>query len=342
MIDNDLINIWNILELIGEEIYDEFDTQGAHGDPYEVPPIQTQEHEGDSKATNISYTPPTSQLPVNHRPSNPFSSHLTAQMPTLLKGLGLVRTRSAPPVPRGEGEKPAIGGEKVARFADDYKQERTPQGIQMPKPIRSSGRNPPSVILEQYSSISSSDSGVAAALGPTPIDIPMLGKNPAALVQTLGANIPPPAGTVLGYSPSLNPAHAVAASALQNGDPSGANAASPSPPPVPALEAILLDRKRRLAAVSGGTGTRPSSSGSTSTTASMSVSQSKEGVVPVLPGSPKSVHGVSAKGTRFKSSPLGGAERAGVVIAERIKASEVDNLKEVGGELDGHLHQKKF
>jgi metal transporter CNNM len=77
--------------------------------------------------------------------------------------------------------------------------------------------------------------------------------------------------------------------------------------------------------------------------ASVSVSQSKEGVVPALPGLPKTVHGASAKGTRFKSSPLGGGERAGVVVAEQIKAaSEVDNLKEVGGELDEHHQQKKF
>jgi len=216
----------------------------------------------------------------------------------------------------------------------------------MPKPMRGSGRHPPSVILEQHSTVSSSDSGVAAALAPAPVYDPMLGKNPAALVQTLGANIPPPAGTVLGSSPpppvgfhTPNPAaHAVAASALHTGDPSGAHAASPSPSPVPALEAILLDRKRRLAAASGGAGSmagsvRPSSS--SSTVASMSASHSKEGVVPILPGSPKSVHGTSAKGTRFKSSPLGGAERAGVVVAEQIKAAS--DLKE-GGELDEH-HQ---
>jgi metal transporter CNNM len=336
----------DVLELIGEEIYDEFDTQGAHGDPYEVPPIHTQEYEGDSKATNTPYTPQTSHLPsFSHRPSNPFSGHLTAQMPTLLKGL--VRTRSAPPIPRGEGEEnPATRSEKVTRFADDYKQGIPPQGIQMPKPMRSSGRHPPSVILEQHSTISSSDSGVAAALAPAPIYVPILGKNPAALGQTLGANTPPPAGTALGSSPSPsigfhtpNPAaHAVGASALHHGgDPSGANAASPSSSPVPALEAILLDRKRRLAAASGGGsgstagGVRPSSS--SSTVASMSVSHSKEGVVPALPGSPKSVHGALAKGTRFKSSPLGGADRAGVVVAEQIKAAS--DLKE-GGELDEH------
>ena len=329
------------LELIGEEIYDEFDTQGAHGDPYEVPPIHTQEHDGDHlKATN---TPQTSQLSsVNHRPSNPFSGHLTAQMPTLLKGL--VRTRSAPPVPRGEGENTTIGSEKVTRFADDYKQEIAPQvaapGIQMPKPMRSSGRNPPSVILEQQSSISSTNSGVAATLVPAPIDAPTFGRAP---VQTLGVNISPPAGTALVTSGVTTPypTHGVAAPALHYGDPLGANTASPSP--IPALEAILLDRKRRLAASTGGTagGLRTSSS-STSTVASMGVSQSKEAMVSVLPGSSKNVHGVSAKGTRFKSSPLGGADRAGVIVAEQIKAaSEVDHWKEVGGEHDGG-EGKKF
>lgn len=345
-----IITLEDVLEeLIGEEIYDEFDTQGAHGDPYEVPPIQ--EHDGDlSKAMNPAYTPQTNALSsVNQRSSNYFPGHLTAQMPTLLKGL--VRTRSAPPVPRGEGENPAVGSEKVTRFADDYKQEIVPQaatGIQMPKPIRSSGRNPPSIILEQHSSISSSDSGVAAALTPPPINGPMLGRNPFAPVQALGSNILAPAGTVLVSSPSggsiaANPAHAVAASALHNGDPSSAYAVSPSPSPGPALEAILLDRKRRLAAASShtsgpGGNIRPSSS-SASSMASMSVSQSKEGLIQVPPGSPKNVHGASVKGTRFKSSPLGGAERTGVVVAEQIKAvSEVDKLKkEVGGDSEHRL-----
>ena len=80
-------------------------------------------------------------------------------------------------------------------------------------------------------------------------------------------------------------------------------------------------------------GVRPSSS--SPTVASTSVSHSKEGVVPIPPGSSKNVHGASAKGTRFKSSPLGGAERAGVVVAEQIKAAS--DLKE-GGELDEY-HQ---
>jgi metal transporter CNNM len=34
------------------------------------------------------------------------------------------------------------------------------------------------------------------------------------------------------------------------------------------------------------------------------------------------VHSSSGKGTRFKSSPLGGGERAGVVIAEQVKAAK--------------------
>jgi metal transporter CNNM len=73
----------------------------------------------------------------------------------------------------------------------------------------------------------------------------------------------------------------------------------------------------------------------------MSVSESKEGVVmvpPMLPGSPKSSighgHGVSAKGTRFKSSPLGGVERAGVVVAEQVKAV-VSALGKEGGAEEG-------
>ena len=61
----------------------------------------------------------------------------------------------------------------------------------------------------------------------------------------------------------------------------------------------MLDRKRMLAAATGGTGSTARgvrSSSSSSTVASMSVSHSKEGVVPILHGSPKNVHGASAKG----------------------------------------------
>jgi len=236
-----------------------------------------------------------------------------------------------------------MGGEKVTRFADDLNQGIAPQmstAIQMPKPIKSLGRPLPSAIIEQQSSVSSSDSGVSAALapaGPIEVALPMLagsGKSGIAPVQALDANIPP---ILSAASPSIGAAAnpAAPAAALYNRDhPSGASA---SPSPVPALEAILLDRKRRLVAASAssvagtGGGVSASPSPPPTTTTNMSASESKDGVVPVPTGSPKSghVHGASAKGTRFKSSPLGTVERLqGVVVAEQVKAAAAGLAKE--------------
>jgi len=345
-----IITLEDVLEeLIGEEIYDEFDMQGAHGDPYEVPPVHhPQDHDKDhSKGSKIPYASQSGRpASDNQQPSHHFHSHLTAQLPTLLKGL--VRTRSAPPIPRENAEEGdhhrVMEGEKVTHFADDLNQGGAPQmaaAIQMPKPIKSLGRPPPSAIIGQQSSISS-DSGVSAALapsGPIEVALPMLagsGKSGTAPVQTLDANIPP---ILLAASPSIGAAAnpAAPAAALHNRErPSGASA---SPSPAPALEAILLDRKRRLVAASvssvAGTGGGVSASPSPApTTTSVSVSESKDGVVPV-PTKSGHVHGASAKGTRFKSSPLGGVERQqGLVVAEQVKV-EAAGLSKEGGTEEG-------
>ena len=87
---------------------------------------------------------------------------------------------------------------------------------------------------------------------------------------------------------------------------SGSVAASRSVSPVPSLEAILLDRKRRLAAASG---------------------HSTPPIVPTPPPGPITesrppnprMATSSTKGTRFKSSPLGSFDRHGVIIAEKVK-----------------------
>lgn len=77
--------------------------------------------------------------------------------------------------------------------------------------------------------------------------------------------------------------------------------------PAPSLEAILLDRKRRL----GATTSLPSA------TVASSVGSSSSLALPTAAGpamsSGISVRTGSVKGTRFKSSPLGGGDRNGVV-----------------------------
>jgi metal transporter CNNM len=86
----------------------------------------------------------------------------------------------------------------------------------------------------------------------------------------------------------------------------GSGAASRSVSPAPSLEAILLDRKRRLAAASGHS-TPPI------------VPTLSPGPIPeIRPPNPRMAT-TGVKGTRFKSSPLGGFDKHGVIIAEKVK-----------------------
>jgi metal transporter CNNM len=107
----------------------------------------------------------------------------------------------------------------------------------------------------------------------------------------------------------------------------GANV-SRSVSPAPSLEAILLDRKRRLgAAASAPSGTLGTPATSTAAVNVPSVTVIGPGGVP--PGAARNVP-AAVKGTRFKSSPLGGGERIGVVVAEQVK----EKMGAGGGELD--------
>jgi hypothetical protein len=80
-----IITLEDVLEeLIGEEIYDEFDAQGAHGDPYQIPEPVLNE-----KVDNIE-----GGVPIKA----PKAQHPSLRQ---LKSLGFLRSRSAPPVRRG-------------------------------------------------------------------------------------------------------------------------------------------------------------------------------------------------------------------------------------------------
>ncbi|KAG7085890.1 hypothetical protein E1B28_003424 [Marasmius oreades] len=82
-----IITLEDVLEeLIGEEIYDEFDPQGAQGDPYEVPPA-AQPKQGVS-------SPPDAVAPTSSGSQRP------ALKPLSLKGFHFLRSKSAPPSPR--------------------------------------------------------------------------------------------------------------------------------------------------------------------------------------------------------------------------------------------------
>lgn len=233
-----IITLEDVLEeLIGEEIYDEFDAQGAHGDPYSVPPAHAMHSvklETSPTITTLDSATTSEAYPMamNFNPilSAPKPTHPgTVHMPTALKGfggLGFLRSRSAPPVPRDEDTP------RQVQFLDENEREIVEKEEIVVTPASTRPRS--SHATTEYAGRSSS----------------------GTLVNQTG-NISAP------------------------------------------LEALLLDRKRRLV----GTAAVP--------TASMG------GAPPGLTGAgPLAVDGVpairtgAAKGTRFKSSRLSDGARA--------------------------------
>lgn len=349
-------------ELIGEEIYDEFDTQGAHGDPYEVPPILVQDDDGAivaATATSVS-RPPSIKAGHGHA--------LNVHMPTALKGLGFFRPRSAPPIPppqtSSELEPKLTAGEaKSLRIEDNRKSldATSSPPIQMPKPVKSTGRGPPSIILEQHSSVSSSDSGVNASLA-FPAGVKLKDDTAKLTTDPKTKSTSSPTATSSETVPEGYDTPSSIPGLLVTNAPVVAQSRSASPGPA-TLEAILLDRKRRLAASQKEVQTQahPNSPGgspapSTSPTPAPQVipgtnvkdfAHALPGVGPVMgapvpappvgagvaataagppasgvaPPSLAASRAVSTKGTRFKSSPLGGGDRQSVVVAEKVGAA---------------------
>ncbi|KII90342.1 hypothetical protein PLICRDRAFT_38844 [Plicaturopsis crispa FD-325 SS-3] len=113
-----IITLEDVLEeLIGEEIYDEFDPQGAHAElaNYEppAPPPAMIKHK--SSAPELAVTPPGDASATGARPTTaggkPTASKSLATTPVLrpiaIKGFSFLRSRSAPPTPRDVADPPA-------------------------------------------------------------------------------------------------------------------------------------------------------------------------------------------------------------------------------------------
>lgn len=341
-----IITLEDVLEeLIGEEIYDEFDPEGAYGDryPYESPLDNAQDRDGGNpeaphRPSSISSQRPRSATGSSNqwhgqaKPSTTLGSH----KPTSLKGLGFFRTRSAPPVHRetetddklAERDWGMMNDEKdSAHFISETDPGHTFLGsgttvIQMPKPIKGTGRYPPSVILEQHSTISSSESTFAMREA-APIDAEGKGWTlPSFTHQNLPSfmvTVPAPA-RLLPSASHISPQ----LSAIQTAPPTPTMSTAPAP----SLEAILLERKRRLMATSSNASNSntPVQLGPHNTTPSPALIHKDfggAGSPPVLSttcSAPRGVHSSSGKGSMFKSSPLGSGDRVGVVVAERVKA----------------------
>lgn len=264
----------SLSELIGEEIYDEFDPQGARGDPYEVP-------ERDVQPSEKVIPKPEAASPKTAPPSLPII------MPTALRnfgGLGFLRSRSAPPVPRDVDLDPNVDENNQD---DGYVEKHGPMTmpdtkIEMPKPAAVAERQAPSIVVEPYD--------VAPEYSPSP---------PIEMSPGIGAE---------GKSKSLPLANTASSPVLSP----NLRTASPAP-----LEAVLLDRKRRLI---GAASVAPSAVASTTSLGGVA-GPSTPTVIGVAPAR----NTPSVKGTRFKSSPLGG-----VVVVEKAKENVDGDVPDEG------------
>ncbi|KIK54731.1 hypothetical protein GYMLUDRAFT_206199 [Collybiopsis luxurians FD-317 M1] len=270
-----IITLEDVLEeLIGEEIYDEFDPQGARGDPY-VPPAVSEKVE----------VPVESPAPLKPPTLKPLS----------LKGFNnFLRSRSAPPSPR-EPNSPTHGSSAPNTAQDFGPAPPLPRtqshsnveqlGLDTTSYVIEGGedqvvRGPPSIIIEQHSPDASPSSSPPDASPPVRSPVPEIANPKAVRVSSAQPTILSPVARVTSAAPP------------------GSRSVSPAP----SLEAFLLDRKRRQG-VSG--------SGSPALLPA-SLPPSNAGLV-VPPVGVRATP--SLKGTRFKSTPLGGIDKP-VVVTE--------------------------
>jgi metal transporter CNNM len=273
------------LELIGEEIYDEFDQQGARGDPYKVPPIQDEKPSETVLGIEASTSKTAPVLPVH--------------MPTTLRGLGgfgFLRARSTPPVPGEETDLHVDAHAPTAVYdPEDGKTHgpstQSPANMEIPEPLVGTNRQVSTIVVQKDNS-----------------------STPAFPSETMPIPLPVAAGTE-GKTKSL---------------PLSTIPPSRTTVPAPPLETALLERKRRLV----GTASRPSSPVGSTVNLIATGASAAPAIAPV--------RGAHMKGSRFKSSPLGTGDSAGV---ERVNeggrgaagANEVEEKEVKGGDEEGRM-----
>lgn len=271
--------------MIGEEIYDEFDPQGAHGDPY-VPPARPE-----------SAPAPTAAL-LTDKPPAAEGSGVTRTTPVLkpiaLKGLNFLRSRSAPPTPRD------ITDTIPPNLTGDHGRIPTPTTTAINRANSQLAIDDPTLKIEQDTEWDNTLPAVVLEQYTPSSDLPPVTSSEDDSSEVKKTS---PSPTF-----SVPVAHVVVPSR--------------SASPAPSLEAILFDRKRRLAAGTQAPGTPVGSVVMpVASTASLTVPPvTVPGVIGAI-AVPRTGPG-SVKGTRFKSSPLGGGDRAGVV-AEKVKENMI-------------------
>lgn len=276
-----IISDINPLELIGEEIYDEFDFEAANGT---ISSFVPSEHAN----TNGTETSPRVAPQINDVSATTSS----VLRPLNTRGLSFLRSTSAPPSPRNRSRAPS-----VFSVPGQAPQPNTPVPPSTTTPIAPAAipGSPEMTMItspdepKAKGEMSNESSIVSASESPSPSmpwSITPMKKRP---VSSSGVNSP----LVTSMSPR-------------------------SASPAPSLEAVLLDRKRRLAAAgkdATGSMTAPSLPGT---------NENHDARAPALRAP------ATSKGTsRFKSSPLGGGEQTGIVIAEKVQQDTEDQAEDI-------------
>ncbi|RXW20056.1 hypothetical protein EST38_g5808 [Candolleomyces aberdarensis] len=284
-----IITLEDVLEeLIGEEIYDEFDAQGAHGDLYQIPSTISE------KEDSATSPPPTS---AEHE--------VNKGMGLNLKGLGfLMRARSAPPARRDQ---------------QNIKRSRPPTAT-----ATATDEDPVNLSVVPHLTdekavdlLTTTSSGTPPHLeGHYIVEPETTGGRPLVAGSAPATRAPSPCG-VGSYKA---PAGSLTAVTQQR----HSAAQSRSNSPAPSLEAVLLERKRRLAA----TAVTTNSVGAA--TASSAAAAPGHGAVASGIAAPRAVH--ATRGIAFKSSPLS------LGIDQRERADQVvghqDSYFQKDGEAD--------
>ena len=267
----------NPIELIGEEIYDEFDFEAANGT---ISSFVPSEH-ADTKS--FPETETSRSVPQIKDASATPSPVLR---PLNTRGINFLRSTSAPPSPCPRSTAPSV-------FSGPVTRPNTP------------GITAPAIVVggpETTTIATTSATDEPEATGKMPKE------SAHGVIPAFEDSVSDPA------TPRSVPVKKRPVSSSGTPTPlvgSMSPAVSRSASPAPSLEAILLDRKRRLAAAAAA-GRDP---GSVTTPSISGTSDNYDARAPAM--RPPTM---SSKGTRkFKSSPLGGGEQTGVVIAEKVK-----------------------
>jgi metal transporter CNNM len=247
------------VELIGEEIYDEFDQEGAGGTISSYVPT---EHHPFSKlhGESLPDLPSTVAQPTETAKHIPTGSVLR---PLSIKGFGFLRSRSEPPTPREKEQVPIVQPvPKLSPIGDNINEQATPE-----------------TVIQTLEAMAATDE-------------PQVAFQPA---KTTSEDAPPAHSPKKRTLSNVGTASSVPHSSISA---PGTRASSPAP----SLEAILLDRKRRLAAAK--------EAGISTPVLPLASDVRSPAMLRIPTG--------SSKVGKFKSSPLTGGERSRVA-AEQVR-----------------------